>query len=460
MLDVDTQLIDAVNIGDVDRARDLIETQGASVNMEPPLDIEEALAPDEDLYSRFKDKWNLDTLTLIELAALRDILPMTQLLIDHGAILNSKYHTSPALEIAVLKEDTATAKLLIQYGANVDARADAGHSGKLLHLAAAIDSTPLVRLLYENDANDIDYRRDDNVPTALCLTAQNRNMHLAVLILEKDSHASKENLHEALDCSIKQGDYTMATLFVYYKANINNMDCFTNKKVGHLAINSNKNAANEPYTYQDIVYKYPAYYDLEQQQITAKEVCEQLCGSVPKKESHYRAHAQIVTAKKTLRKAEKNIHNLEIAIYVNNVYKVGKILRGKCYLTPEALVFVNQQRQELFNAIASKSITKVRTLLRQLFSIHTTTKQGDTLWHVTCASGSKKVLKLLLVVYPSHDVWFKENKSGFTPIRAAVANGHVDLLRYLLEKICPESAQTTGVKRSFATADEQVDTNQ
>ena len=473
MLDVDRQLIDAVNIGDLDRARDLIVNQGANVNM-PNFHTNLIERPDDDFENKLNpDDQGIWDLSLISLAVLRGALPIIELLLDHKAIVNTfnEFKLCIPLQIALLRKNTPAAEMLIRYGADVNAKVSDGkhfNGTTLLYYAAERSSIELVALLYNSGATSIELYSQYGYwsKDGLVLTVKQNNIPLAILILEKD-HYARNTINQALDYALVNGNYIMATLFLYYNADVYSIDSVTGatelwtkqrnslpRSLGHLKICTNDH--DEFYTDKHIIYKYPIYGDLEHRQVTVEEVCSQLCKQPLKPDSqksgHYKAHARIITAKQTLRKAIKNFTTLEDAVDQENTYKVGKVLRTGCYLTPEALAFVNRQRQELFNAVATNNVAKTRALLHGLFSIHTTNKQGDTLWHGACASGSKKVLKLLLVVCPSHDVWLKENKSGFTPIRAAAANGHVDLLYYLLAKVCPEPAQTTGVKRSFESS--------
>lgn len=108
--------------------------------------------------------------------------------IDSGATHALGYHT--LLHIAVLYENEAMVKLLVDNGANIEKETDYDRLTPL-HLAATKTSPAIIDLLLEIGANLEASTRSRNTP--LYEAAQNANVAIIDLLLEKGANIEASN---------------------------------------------------------------------------------------------------------------------------------------------------------------------------------------------------------------------------------------------------------------------------
>jgi uncharacterized protein len=154
------------------------------------------------------------------------------------------------------------------------------------------------------------------------------------------------------------------------------------------------------------------------------------------------AHGALISkdqaGRSVVKKALKNQEDLAKACKNKQLHSVAVLLNNKAYCTLNAKAFINEQRQELFNAIKSDNIKAVTYFLKAGFTLNTCDKAENTLIHKAMEYSSTEVTKLLIcLLYNAekvHIYLMKKNKSGKTPLELAIGNGHTTLILLLLSQ--------------------------
>jgi ankyrin repeat protein len=110
-----------------------------------------------------------------------------QLLLDHGATVDQRPNCVPPLMSAVESGNTASARLLLQCGADVNERFSDGRQP--LHVACGSAKSDIVNLLLDHGASINDTALGHGTPLFFAISKQ--HVHLVSLLLERGANASK-----------------------------------------------------------------------------------------------------------------------------------------------------------------------------------------------------------------------------------------------------------------------------
>ena len=143
-------------------------------------------------------------------AAWEGNIAMMELFLQHGARIDlSNRHDEQALQLAAWRGHLEAVKWLLAHGASVNRP---GQRWNALHYAAFADRREIARLLIEQGA-DINARAP-NGSTALMMTAREGREELARQLLEAgaDTRASNENGDSALTWAMRQKNFRIAQM--------------------------------------------------------------------------------------------------------------------------------------------------------------------------------------------------------------------------------------------------------
>ncbi len=122
----------------------------------------------------FKDRVDM---TALHYAAEKGDFSAAEILLDHGADINAKYHEKTSLRLALENNHFATARMLLEHGADVN---DKYYGTSLLWEAVENKNLEMVRLLltYDADVNEKYYSR-----SLLWKAVEDKNLEMVRLLL-------------------------------------------------------------------------------------------------------------------------------------------------------------------------------------------------------------------------------------------------------------------------------------
>lgn len=89
-------------------------------------------------------------------------------------------------------------------------------------------------------------------------------------------------------------------------------------------------------------------------------------------------------------------------------------------------------RDDLIEAIESRDVNKVRTVLARGFvNLNFVDKQGQTPLHRSCSTGSAEICKILVEHGASQSI---RNSNGWYPIHIASYHGYTDVVKFFLDE--------------------------
>jgi ankyrin repeat protein len=155
----------------------------------------------------------LDRQPLLNIAASKKFQAITRLLLDWGADVNAKDRSGmTALHRAAYGEHEAIVRLLLERGADINAISRSGMTA--LHVAAEYGHEAIVRLLLEEGA-DINAKSRSRM-TALHVAAEYGHEAILRLLLEGGAHSNIKAEHGmiALHCAVYKGYEAIARLLL------------------------------------------------------------------------------------------------------------------------------------------------------------------------------------------------------------------------------------------------------
>ena len=132
-----------------------------------------------------------DNVTLLHVAAEMGSLPMAKLLIDKGADVNAKITDgdgrTPLHLVTGLSGNLPMAKLLIDKGADVNDKDEDGYTP--LHFAVTEDNLPMAKLLIDSGAN-VNDKTENSGTAALHWAAIRNNLPMAKLLIDSGANVN------------------------------------------------------------------------------------------------------------------------------------------------------------------------------------------------------------------------------------------------------------------------------
>ncbi len=173
--------------------------------------------------------------TLLHLAAEEGHLKIAKLLIENGADVNAKHSLGGTpLHLAASRDHLKIAKLLIENGADVNAKDSLG--GTPLHLAASRDHLKIAKLLIENGA-DVN-AKDSLKETAFYFATKRRHLEIAKLLIENgaDVNTKASSGTTLFHWALENDHLEIVKFLIENGADVNVKDAKNGQTVLYLAI--------------------------------------------------------------------------------------------------------------------------------------------------------------------------------------------------------------------------------
>ncbi len=350
--------------------------------------------------------------TLLQYSASFGYTPIVELLIEHGASVNSLSNSTSALILASRFGFLDTIEILLKYGANVNAVSSRHEYSALM--AASVrsnkESLQVINLLIESGARVNQKDKDGN--TALVYAVDRGLADVVKLLLENG--ADHNNLiHTARSVGVLE-------LLLKYRANVDTRDSYGTRL--HRAANSGKTEEVR------LLLKYGA-------DTSIKNNREQTALDLAKRKKHTEivallenpSLAGVTKETKDYAKLSKNETHLFFQyIMSGNNKKVIELLEGGV----DPNLQDNEKNTPLLHAVKNKNIEMTKTLLEFGATPNTQNTFGDTPLIWASSNNSIEIVNLLL----KHGAEVnKQNTNGSTALFWSVGNKQFEITKHLIE---------------------------